>query len=299
MATLVELGFDTGREVADALTDALLEHGALSAQLEDAAAGTDAEEAQFGEPGGLPLRVGWHRSRVTLLATDTQSGHDAIVGACASLSLEPPVQVSVRAVEQADWVRLTQSQFLPIPVGQRLLITPTWHAHEPIPDGRKRILLDPGLAFGTGSHPTTRLCLEWLDAHAMEGVRVIDYGCGSGILAIAAALLGAGPVTGVDIDPQALEATRANAHANGVLVEVLDARELSAEPAALVLANILASPLKVLAPLLTERVAPGGWLVLAGLLESQVAEVAACYPHVDLECWAQREGWVVLAGTRR
>ncbi len=202
-------------------------------------------------------------------------------------------------------MRLTQSQFGPIAIGDRLWIVPSWHD---APAGATRddaivLRLDPGMAFGTGDHPTTRLCLAWLAAHVRGGERVIDYGCGSGILAIAASKLGAVDVVGTDIDDQAIEAARANAAANDVDARFTSSRSFEATPADIVVANILSNPLKVLAPLLTSLVAPGGRLVLSGVLERQADEVAAAYRSVGvgaiaLERWDGDAGWVCLVGRR-
>ena len=196
-------------------------------------------------------------------------------------------------------MRITQAQFDPIPVGQRLLILPSWHAAEAQPGHREALIIDPGLAFGTGSHPTTRMCLEWLDEHDVAGLRVIDYGCGSGILAIAAARLGAAEVIGIDIDPQAVLSTTENARINRVQVTALDGNAALPAPAQLVVANILSTPLKLLAPILSSLVAPGGRLVLSGVLERQIDEVARHYdPVLQVHAWRTRDGWACLTGSR-
>jgi len=211
----------------------------------------------------------------------------------------------LRDVPDADWVRLTQSQFGPITVGDRIWIVPSWHRDDAdLPagntqDGIIRIELDPGLAFGTGSHPTTHLCLEWLAAHLHGGETVLDYGCGSGILAIAARMLGAGDTLGVDIDEQAVLSATQNAAANRVRVHACLPDALPAGSSQVVVANILSNPLKVLAPMLSSRVAPGGWLALSGVLERQADEVAQAYaPWLALQVWAARDGWVCLAGRK-
>ena len=217
----------------------------------------------------------------------------------------PPGGIDIRWVAEQDWVRLTQSQFEPIPIGERLLITPSWHAEAAQATnnrGRLCIELDPGLAFGTGSHPTTRLCLEWLEQNLAGGESVIDYGCGSGILAIAAARLGAKSVIAIDIDTQALISTQANAKANpptDQLIEIRSTEDPRPEAVDVVVANILSMPLKLLAPVLIELVEAGGALVLSGVLQRQAEEVASAYaPRIPLTVVAERDGWVCLAGRR-
>jgi len=205
----------------------------------------------------------------------------------------------VREVPDEDWVRLTQSQFGPIPVGDRLLIVPSWHQDDLPSTDRITLALDPGLAFGTGSHPTTHLCLRWLSSELPNAVSVLDYGCGSGILAIAARRLGAGDTWAIDIDEQAVESSRYNAEVNQVSLNTGLPDALPEGQFDVVVANILSNPLKVLAPMLSQRVKPGGWLVLSGVLERQAQEVAAFYePWVDMSVWQAMDGWVCLAGQR-
>ncbi|MFK7965381.1 MAG: 50S ribosomal protein L11 methyltransferase [Burkholderiaceae bacterium] len=298
----VELSFVIDQSHADALSDALLEAGALSVQVLDDDAGTDAEQAVFGEPGMPAAPLGWRASRLVTLCDDEAGGRLAITQAAAQIGLSPIESISANTVAPQDWVSLTQSQFDPVAIGERLLITPTWHVGDATiaeqAGQRAMIVLDPGLAFGTGSHPTTRLCLRWLDAHDLTDKTVIDYGCGSGILAIAAAKLGAQQVCGVDIDQQALTSATDNANANEVALTVSSTADPAPEPADIVLANILASPLKVLAPLLEDLVKPGGHLVLAGLLDHQADEVAACYRQLEMSAWASEDGWTCLTGKR-
>ncbi|MFM1989043.1 MAG: Ribosomal protein methyltransferase [Pseudomonadota bacterium] len=296
-----ELRIEVGRDEAEPWSDALLEAGALSVQAEDADAESPDEQPLYGEPG-MPAAAaevvpGWRRTVLAALL-DAQADPRAVLEAAAAErgAAAPPI-LEVRFVPDQDWVRLTQSQFEPIPIGERLVIAPSWHAGgDP---GRIEIVLDPGLAFGTGSHPTTRLCLQWLERALPPGSTVIDYGCGSGILAIAAARLGAARVVGVDIDPQALVATADNAARNRVTVEVRSTSDARPEPADVVVANILSSPLKLLAPVLTDLVKPGGVLVLSGVLERQVDEVAAVYaPRLPVAAVGLAEGWACLAGTK-
>ena len=282
---------------AEALSDALLALGALSVGVEDADAGTERETPQFGEPGSTPGPL-WTHSRVIALF-DKDADIPLIAAAAAGeagLSATPPYDVA--EVAEQDWVRLTQSQFRPIRVNERLWIVPSWHE---APDADAvNLVLDPGLAFGTGSHPTTRLCLEWLCAHLPPGASVLDYGCGSGILAIAAARLGGGRVAGVDIDDNALAAAADNAERNGVTLQLSHSKHPLDLSFDIVIANILTNPLCVLAPLLTERTRPGGHIALSGILSTQVEQVRHAYrPAFDLTVWAEREGWSLLEGVKK
>lgn len=293
-----EIVIEVARDHAEALSDALMEAGALSVSVEDADEGTDAEKPLFGEPGMEPTEAAWDHSRVVALA-DEHADFAAIVAAAAAECGIAVPPYNLRAVAEQDWVRLTQSQFEPIHIGKNIWVVPSWHD---APDPDALILeLDPGLAFGTGSHPTTRLCMEWLEAHPPQGLSVLDYGCGSGILAMVAKKLGGSFVCGVDIDPQAIESARYNSERNHCEIDYYLPEEFSAaahqKTYDIVVANILSSPLKLMAPMLSSRVAPGGRLVLSGVLERQADEVAAAYaPFIKLSVWAEREGWVALAG---
>ena len=281
---------------ADALADALLEAGALSASIEDADAGTPAETPQFGEPGSVTT-PGWERSRVVaLLEADTDV--DELLEVCAPLAgLDAIPPYSQETVEEQNWVQLTQSQFEPIRISGRLWIVPSWHT---APDPEAIILvLDPGMAFGTGSHPTTQLCLEWLCDHITAGCSVLDYGCGSGILAIAAAKLGAGEVLGIDIDEKAVEAARDNAERNATAIRLQHSGVPLADCFDIVLANILTNPLCVLAPAIAARVASGARVALSGVLETQAAQVIEAWaPFIALQVGATHEGWIRLEGQR-
>lgn len=297
---LVEITLAADDCSAEALADALLEHGALSVSTEDADAGTGAEEPLYGEPGFAPEKYGWARSRLRVLVEEVAA--DAMLeGAFAAIQIAPCVETRM-PVRDADWVRETQSQFGPTRISDRLWIVPSWH--QPPDQHAVVVRLDPGIAFGTGTHPTTRLCLAWLDQTLLPGASVLDYGCGSGILAIAAAKLGAGAVVGVDIDPQALEAARSNSRLNGVAASYTDSHGLSQSATTfdVVLANILSNPLKLLAPALLARVAPDGFLVLSGILDRQSDEVSAAFAQHDaslaLAAWRREDGWVCLAGAR-
>jgi ribosomal protein L11 methyltransferase len=296
---------------AEAFSDALLEAGALSVSVEDADEGTAGERPLFGEPGTEPDVQAWDRNRVVALLPDGADPAQLLEAALdyAGLDVSLGQDWSLRDVPDADWVRLTQSQFGPIAISEKLWIIPSWHREEMAagenaaasslaPDAI-RIELDPGLAFGTGSHPTTHLCLAWLEADMPAGATLLDYGCGSGILAIAARKLGAGATLAVDIDPQAVQSTADNAAVNRVELSAMLPDGLPEGSFEVVVANILSNPLKVLAPMLAGRVAPGGHLVLSGVLERQAEEVAAAYaPWIAMSVWRAREGWVCLHGQR-
>jgi ribosomal protein L11 methyltransferase len=285
---------------AEALSDALLEHGALSVSIEDADADTDQEQPLYGEPGAEIGPAAWTHSRLLVLLPPGADPAQLIAAACEAAAMPMPRIAAQHAVEDADWVRLTQAQFPPTRIDRKLWIVPTWHE---LPDPTAiNIRLDPGVAFGTGTHPTTQLCLKWMMKHPPRGARVLDYGCGSGVLAIAAARLGAHEVVGTDIDEQALDAARSNSALNAVAARYTAPDRLGAGIFDLVLANILANPLRLLAPVLLARVAPGGALVLSGVLARQAGELAAVYagsdPSLALSVWATDQGWVCLAGRR-
>jgi ribosomal protein L11 methyltransferase len=285
----------SAESVSDLLADEL---NALSVSVEDAEAGTPAERAQFGEPGSSPP-VAWERSIVKALFADAERA----TGAVARLMASGASRIDVRSIEPVadrDWVRLTQAQFGPTEIADGFWVVPSWH--EPPAAAHRVIRVDPGMAFGTGTHPTTRMCLRWIARRAAEGrrwPRVLDYGCGSGILAIGAALFGATSIDAVDIDPDAVTATIANARANDVVLDagLPDAARGRYE---LVLANILATPLKLLAPLLAGHLRAGGELVLAGILECQAEEIAAAYrPWLELDASDVEDGWVLMTGRSR
>lgn len=293
---------------AEALSDALLEAGVLSVSVEDADSDTDAEQPLFGEPGSEPEVQAWRRNRVVALLPDGMDPEQVLEQTVAASGLDlMDSGWSTREVPDADWVKLTQAQFGPIHIGERIWIVPSWHRDDPTvaaaaapgSDDAIHIELDPGLAFGTGSHPTTHLCLEWLEANSVAGKTLLDYGCGSGILAIAAKLLGTGDTQAVDIDEQAVRATEYNAQVNQCDVRAMLPDALTDGTFQVVVANILSNPLKVLAPMLANRVAAGGSLVLSGVLERQADEVAQAYaPWLKLSVWRAREGWVCLSGQR-
>lgn len=283
--------------VSDALMDEL---DALSVSVEDADAGSEGEKALFGEPGMPAPAAGWDRSTLKALF-DTETAAEKAAALLLAQSWEGLHVQALQEMADQDWVRITQSQFTPVPITPTFWVVPSWH--EPPAEARQVIRLDPGLAFGTGTHPTTRMCLHWLAERppTADLRRVLDYGCGSGILAIGAALMGAQHIDAVDIDPAAVKSTQDNAAANGVTLNAAlpDGRQAMQGPYGTVLANILATPLKLLAPLLTGQVAAGGWLVLAGILERQAADITAAYaPWMDMAVARQEEGWVLMTGRK-
>ncbi|MBM3365690.1 MAG: 50S ribosomal protein L11 methyltransferase [Betaproteobacteria bacterium] len=297
-----EIVIELPRAQAEQVSDALIEAGALSVSVEDADLGTEAEQPLFGEPGMEPAAHAWERSRVVAL-TSADTDHSALVNrAKAQCEDIDQLSFSLRSVAEQDWVRVTQAQFDPIPIGKNIWVVPSWHA-APVPDALV-LELDPGLAFGTGSHPTTRLCMEWLEQHVQAGCSVLDYGCGSGILAILARKLGAERVDGIDIDPQAISAAHDNAQRNQCdqvrwFVPGDYALARAGTRYDIVAANILSGPLKLMAPMLASRVAQGGAMVLSGILARQADELIACYaPYIALSIAAEREGWVALAGRK-
>lgn len=274
------------------ISDALEALDALSVSVEDADAQTPAEQALFGEPGMSAPKAGWQRSRVMALF-----GQESLAREAADI-LQPQEffdgceVVGVRPLADQDWVRLTQSQFSPVDITPTFWIVPSWH--EPPEAAREVIRLDPGLAFGTGTHPTTRMCLRWIAQRRLDGLRVLDYGCGSGILAIGAAKFGASEIVAVDIDPAAVESTQINAANNHAVLQT-GLPDAAKGKFNVVLANILATPLKVLAPLLCVHVAAGGHLVLAGILERQAEELQQAYaPWLALSVADSEDGWILM-----
>ena len=284
------------RDFAELLSDALMEAGALSVDVSDADAGSATERPIFDEPGGAPA-AGWARARLTALFEIHADVPAALAASFEQAGVAGSSNYEVARVEDDDWVRRTQSQFTPQEVARGLWIVPSWH--EPPEPNAINVVLDPGLAFGTGTHPTTRLCLRWLKNHVAGGESVIDFGCGSGILAISALKLGAASASGIDIDPQAVSAARENARRNGVEATFVCAAEGLRGPALIVVANILAQPLIVLAPLLARLTVIGGRLALSGILAEQFQEVLDAYaPWYDFALPVEEDGWVLLSGTR-
>ncbi len=290
------LTFRLPREHADAFGDVLIEHGAISVNVDDALEGTSDEKPIFGEPGadaGL-----WNECRLTTLFAPTIDVERVFNDAVKSLDILPP-RFEINVLEDEDWVQKNRDQFQPIKISDRVWIVPTWHRAPQ--QNAINISLDPGAAFGTGSHPTTRLCLKWLEANLQPTVQptVLDYGTGSGILAIAAMKLGAGKAYGVDIDNLAVEAARYNAAQNNVSVQFADVETPFNVVVDILVANILANPLRVLAPLLAAHTKPGGALVLAGILDPQADEIIGIYREwFDLAVWKSEEGWACIAGRR-
>jgi ribosomal protein L11 methyltransferase len=299
MTSLLQLSFDLA-DRDPALAEAVaLACGASAVTFIDAGDEPVLEPA----PGEMPL---WHMTRVQCLF-DARHDVAALRRTLAAALGVDSAAIEANAVAERVWEREWLKHFHALRFGRRLWVCP--HHEEVTEPGAVIVKLDPGLAFGTGTHPSTALCLEWLDAHlpgppvpAGHGARIIDYGCGSGLLALAAVKLGAREAHCFDIDPQALTATTANAEANGIAprVRVHDSATTLPVGADLLLANILAGPLCALATRFAELVRPGGTVVLAGLMTHQAAEVtdahAACF---DVICFGEREGWAGLAGRRR
>ncbi len=294
---MFELSLLCPEDRVETVSDALDALDALSVSVEDADAQTEAEQALFGEPGMPPPKDGWQRSRLVALFPSQQAAEEARDLLLPQDFFEGCSIIAVKQVPEQDWVRLTQSQFAPVDITPEFWIVPTWH--ELPPEARVSIRLDPGLAFGTGTHPTTRMCLRWIARQPQGSLgRTLDYGCGSGILAIGAAKFGATDIDAVDIDPAAVESTRYNADANAVQLKAGLPDAASGEYRT-VLANILATPLKVLAPLLCARVAAGGSLVLAGILERQADELRQAYaPYLHLEVADSEDGWILMTASR-
>ena len=299
MSYLFELVLVCREDDVEIVSDALMEIDALAVSVEDADADTDAETALFGEPGMPAPKAGWQRSSVkALFPTEAEATECVTLLLAQDWAAHVHVQ-GIQAIEEQDWVRLTQSQFKPVEITETFWIVPSWH--EAPAQAKTGMRLDPGLAFGTGTHPTTRMCLRWIARHADSAKpwdRVLDYGCGSGILAIGAALHGAQNIDAVDIDPAAVTASNANAAENKVVLNT-GLPDLAKGEYPLVLANILATPLRLLAPLLCAHLAPGASLVLAGILERQADELKAAYaPWAQLDVSDSEDGWILMTATR-
>ncbi len=292
----VSLKIEAQDNTADLISDTLMEMGALSAIIEDANAETIDEQPIFGEPGDPPPGI-WQQNLVSALF-DEGIDVDAVMAELQSQTKLTDLNYTTEIIQEQDWVRATQSQFDPIRITDKLWIVPTWH-DSPNPDAIN-IILDPGLAFGTGSHPTTHLCLDWLTHTVKPGQTVLDYGCGSGILAIAAKKIGAGHVVGVDIDPQAIQSSLYNAEQNKVTADFYAASEYQSQEFDIVIANILSSALSVLAPALAKSCKAGGRIALSGILREQESAVSAIYAEwFDMEAPQYMDAWVLLTGTRK
>jgi ribosomal protein L11 methyltransferase len=284
-------------DYAEALSEALLAHGALSVDMLDADADTPDEQAIFGEPGE-PTSAVWQHNLINALFDSDADVAGILQASCNDIGLAALPEHRIETLEENDWVRLTQAQFDPIRISQRLWIVPTWHT--PADPAAINIALDPGLAFGTGSHPTTRLCLRWLDENIKGDETVLDYGCGSGILAIAAMKLGAGSAVGVDVDAQAVVASRDNALANAVKADFYLPDGVMPAQYDVVIANILTNPLRALAPLLASAARSGGRIVLSGILAEQADDVMRIYAQwFDLAPAVLEDGWCCLSGMKR
>jgi ribosomal protein L11 methyltransferase len=304
-----QLQFTVDAQTAEELGDALMELGALSISVEDAQADTPEESPLYGEPGMIPTQEAWNESVVQALF-DNQLWQqfpqhtEAILAELVQSGLAVDVYTET-IIEDQNWVELTQSQFEPISITPSLWVVPSWHSKpEDLPKDAICLAVDPGLAFGTGSHPTTKLCLQWLEKlshnHILQGCSVLDYGCGSGILAIAAQKLGSGKTIGIDIDPQAMVAGEQNALNNQVEVSFhLPDHTHDVPKFDIIVANILANPLQVLAPAIASHLAPQSALALSGILERQAQDVIDSYaPWIKLNVVDVHDGWVLLAGQR-
>ena len=298
-----ELIIHCNEEIAEDISDFLLDQGALSVSVEDADRDTDDERPLYGEPGMEILAYAWQRNNVIALLDDETDTQSLLLSLAVAFGEDEYTVASVTEVEDKDWVQITQTQFDPMKLGERMWIVPSWHmdSHDVLQIRQNKsnmvIQLDPGMAFGTGSHATTRLCAEWLEEHMLEGKSVLDYGCGSGILSIIASKLQASEVVGIDIDAQSVETARSNALINQCQIYYGLPDELPEGRFDVVVANILANPLKALAPLLANRVSPGGSLVLSGILEGQYEQLIDFYrPWIQLDVWNSDEGWVCLHG---
>ena len=296
-----EIVLEIKYEYTSNFSDALLSAGAMSVTVEDADAGTNEEHPVFDEPDSQNNGATWSNSRITTLLSADTNPDNLVAYAATKSGLEQIPSYIVRTVEEKDWVSLTQSQFDPIPIGRNIWIVPSWHE---IPSKNAIIIkMDPGLAFGTGSHPTTQLCIKWLEEYVKKEFFVLDYGCGSGILAIAASKLGAQHIEGVDIDSQAIVVAAENAKRNNCTISFYLPEDFTMQNSGnkynIVIANILSRPLQSLATTLTFHIAANGYIALSGILKQQANDVISAYaPYVKLSLWKQQEEWVLLTGQK-
>jgi ribosomal protein L11 methyltransferase len=296
MAAWINLKIRASAAYAHMMSDALIDLGALSCSIEDSYLNSENEEALFGEPN-IPSNTIWQHNTVESLF-DAAVSIDIIINELKTITGLPHIDYTLDTVEEQNWVALTQSQFEPINILDKLWIVPSWHT-SPNPDAIN-IILDPGLAFGTGSHPTTHLCLEWLIKEVNINDHVLDYGCGSGILSIEAKKCGAKQVIGVDIDPQAIIASTHNAKENHADVQFYNSESTLIFEADIVVANILSSALSVLAPLIAKACKPHGKIALSGILKEQIEMLTEIYSTwFDLNKPIEREGWILLSGTKK
>lgn len=288
----LQLIIPTNETEADQLSDALMEHGAVSVTLQDMQDQPVLEPA----PGMTPM---WSQTRVIGLFDANDDLKQVITSVEQHLRKKIP-DWKGEQLEDKDWVRAWMDDFKPMQFGKKLWVVPS--TFEPPQPEAANILLDPGLAFGTGTHPTTSMCLEWLDANPPSGKGIIDFGCGSGILAIGAILLGANHAEAIDLDPQALIATCDNAEKNNVSdkIKTYLPKDFPKQKTSLLLANILASPLIELAPYFADLTTPQGKIVLSGILAEQAENVLAAYQtNFEIAIWKQQGDWVCLAGVRK
>jgi len=289
----LQLQLVTDRDQSEALEEALLAAGACSVTLQD-----NADQPLFEPPpGATPL---WDDIRLMGLFTADHAPQDIIDAVKKAFGAELPTH-RIEILEDKDWIREWMDSYQPMRFGTRLWICPSWRT--PPEPAAVNLMLDPGLAFGTGTHPTTSLCLQWLDGLDLDGKTVIDFGCGSGILGIAALLLGAKKVIAIDNDPQALLATRDNAQRNGLQgnqIEALMPEQVTADITAdVVIANILAAPLISLAPQLAAHLRNGGDIALSGILAEQADAVRIAYePTISWHTQLQQEEWIRLTGRK-
>jgi len=293
--TWTNLVIQISSDSAEKTTDYLINLGALSVSIQDKNLNQNNEEIIFGEPHNGPHQY-WQENSISVLFEENIDVN--IIKNKLENFLNKKIEVIVSRVEDQDWVKTSQDQFHPICIRDEFWIIPTWHKHE-LKNGIN-LILDPGLAFGTGSHPTTHLCIEWLMDHVKKNNRVLDYGCGSGILAIAAKKIGCQSALGVDIDPQALIASKDNALLNNVTIQISASSEPIEINADLIVANILSSALSVLAPALAGYCKPRGMIALSGILEAQESQIKEIYEEwFDIINVTRKEGWICISGLRR